>query len=165
MIRKVLVAISVLLIYQAVAVCLLYSSDYLNVVSYYTHPPTKGEVELTRLPILFGDVISMEILTAKNVEAKKLVDARAIGMAAVLSSYEHNQFLPKMEAKHRAIHVAELFVLAGYDISQCENDGRSTASVLQDWGVFDEDMERFLRQFNKETDLLSCTTINGVRLD
>ena len=54
MIRKLLVALILVLLYQAAAIALLFTSDYRNVVSYYTHPPTKGGIELgtTRTPTI-----------------------------------------------------------------------------------------------------------------
>ena len=52
--------------------------------------------------------------------------------------------------------VAELFIYAGYDVSQCEDNGRSTAKVLEDWDAFDADMESFLKRFLNGKDLYFC---------
>jgi len=156
MIKKIIFLLSLALLYQLIAVSLLYSSSYLNVVSYYTHPPTKGEIELKRLPFLFGDQIALSVLKLKNTEATELVNSGDIGMAAILSSYQHNQALAKEDAKQRSIQIAKFFVSAGYDISRCETDGRSTANVLRDWGVLDKEIEMFLTQTVKSRDIFSC---------
>ncbi|WHI47321.1 hypothetical protein [Microbulbifer sp. VAAF005] len=156
MIRKLFVLLSLIFLYQVISVSLLYNSNYLNVVSYYTHPPIKGAIELKRLPFLFGDQISLKILKSKKAEAAQLINAGNIGMAAILSSYQHNQALPKADARKRSIQVAELFISAGYDLSQCESDGRSTASVLRDWGVLDEDFKVLLSQAVNNGDIFSC---------
>ena len=156
MIKKLLIMTGVLLSYQVVAATLLYTSDYLNVVSYFTHPPTRGGIELRRLPMLFGDVIAIKALNSRKTEAEQLIKNGEVGLAAILSSYQHNQALSKEEAKYRSLKVAESFVQAGYDVSRCENDGRSTAKVLEDWGVFDTDMENFLEKFLDGKDLYSC---------
>lgn len=156
MTRKVMIALGILVFYHAFAIFLLYSSSYLNVVSYYTHPPYKGEIQLRRLPLFFGDQIALEILRAKQDEATALVSEGDVGMAAILSSYQHNQALPEKEARSKSIQVAELFINAGYDMSRCETDGRSTAAVLQDWGMLDKEFQEFLTQKLGSEDMFSC---------
>lgn len=154
--KIILIAAGLLFLYQVFAVVLLYTSDYLTVSSYYTHPPLAGGVELRRLPMLFGDSIALKILEERRAEAEELVQSGQIGMAAVLSSYEHNTALPEVEAKLRAIEMAKQFILAGYDISSCESDGRSTATVLRDWGVLDADIKSFIVGFYEGDDVFDC---------
>lgn len=154
--RKIIFTVLVLLLYQVCAAALLFNSSYLNIVYYYTHPPHKGEVGLRRLPLLFGDEIAHRMLRLKHEEAAALINDGKVGMAAILSSYEHNQVLSVQEAKFRTIQVAELFINAGYDLSQCEVDGRSTAAVLQSWELLDNDIEGFLVLKAGGEDIFSC---------
>lgn len=156
MIKKLSIVTLILLSYHFLAATLLYTSNYLNVASYYTHPPARGGIELRRLPMLFGDTIAISVLNSKKSEAKQLIKNGEVGLAAILSSYQHNQALSEKEAKYRSMKIAELFIQAGYDASRCENDGRSVAKVLEDWNVFDTDMESFLRRFIDGKDLNTC---------
>lgn len=154
--KIIIICISILLLYQTIAFLLLYNSSYLNVVSYYTHPPTRGAIELKRMPMLFGDAIAIHVLKFKKKEATKLIDKGEIGLAAILASHQHNQVFSQEEAKYRSIRIAELFVKAGYDAWRCESDGRSTAEVLEDWGALDRESEKFLVEILGEKELRVC---------
>ena len=154
--KRAAIAFIILLAYQTAATLLLYTSSYFNIISYYTNPPTKGNIELQRMPLLFGDSIALYILGIKQQEAKILVQEGNIGLAAVLASYEHNQALPLEVAKRRAFKIADFFIAAGYDTTRCEDSGRSTAQVLKDWEILDEDMQKCLRQHNSSDDIFDC---------
>lgn len=145
-----------LLAYQIVAMALLYSSGYLNVVAYYTHPPLYGEIEVRRMPMLFGDSLSLAFLEMRQEEAGTLISEGHVGLAAIMSSYEHDQPFEIKEAKRRALKIAELFIAAGYDATRCEAPGRSTAALLREWGLLDEDAKDFLLRHSQSGDIFSC---------
>jgi len=155
-IKKIKYILFGVFVYQIIAIVLLNHSNYLNVISYYTHPPYLGDVELRRLPMIFGEPIALAILERRKEDAVKLAKNRTIGIAAILSSYQHEQVLSQNEARDKTFVIAELFITSGYNLELCENEGESVASVLKRWGVYDSKMETFLLKFLSKEQLFIC---------
>lgn len=154
--RTVFLLIVLLAAYQATATTMLYTSDYFNVISYYTEPPKNGNIELGRLPIFFGDSTAILILRNKQSDAERLIRSGGISLAAALTSYEHSASFPEKEARRRAFKVADLLIAAGYDPMSCEQSKRSTAQVLKDWGHLDSEMRGFLLKYIPNSELFNC---------
>jgi hypothetical protein len=155
-IKLILCGASLLICYHLLASINLYRSSFLNVASYYTHPPLHGNIEFERLPMFFGDTLAKIILQSKVGEAQELVDSGGVSMAAILVSYRDELVLPIDEAQRRTFFIAELFIDAGYDIKLCEIDGKSTVANLERWAEFDKLTEEFLLQFIHKGAFYSC---------
>jgi len=154
--KGIALAGALLVAYHAVAMAFLYSSGYMNLIAYYTHPPLYGEIQIRRMPMLFGDALSLAFLEIRQKDARTLLAEGQVGLAAIMSSYEHNQPFEIPEAKRRAFKIAELFIAAGYDATRCEVPGRSTAALLKEWGLLDQDAEAFLLSHSPSGDIYNC---------
>ncbi len=108
-----------------------------------------GNIEVRRLPVLFGDSIARTILLSKEAEARDLIEGGQISLASVISSYQQNTFLSPTESKARALYIAERFLQAGYDLGVCEQGDQSTTRLLIDWGVYDQEVGEFLSKHRR----------------
>jgi len=154
--KKIICMGLMLFLYQVVAALILYQSSYFNIMAYYLHPPWKGEVDVERLPMFYGDKIAFYFLKNKRNEASELVKTKNFSLAAMLVYYEDNHFFEEKEAKKRSFKFAELIIAAGYSPNDCEVTGKSSAKSIIDWGMMDKDVKEFLLRYMSEDELLKC---------
>lgn len=156
MIKKFIYSALIVVIYQLVAVVLLYNSSFLNLVAFYIHPPYLGKVEVERLPMLFGDSISFYLISHRKNDINKMINKNKVGIAALLSSYQHEKPEDVERVRIKSFDIAKVFISNGYDLSQCEYGNKSVAKLLEDYGALDDKSHKFLLLYLPETDLFIC---------
>jgi len=157
MIKKFIYIALIVVIYQIAAIVLLYNSNFLNLVSYYVHPPYKGMVEIERLPMLFGDSISYSLISTRKNDINDMIKKNKVGIAALLSSYQHEDYTDIEDVRKKSFDIAKIFISNGYDLSRCEYGNKSVATLLKEYGALDNKTHKFLLTYLPETGLFTCT--------